>query len=170
MSIELVMPSSHVIHCCPLLLLPPIPPSIRVFSNESSLIIPGTLLLLWTLPSRAFWYKWSQISLITDIHLLEGSQLLSNEPKPNMLSYPVKFVVKSSQTHGKWAQGSRGGLGVLFEVTLNTLSCGVMKASSSVRKNEVASLLGWVSLVVGIWSWDLWCLFNPCSCHCVATC
>ena len=37
MSIELVMPSSHLILCCPLLLLPLIPPSIRVFSNESAL-------------------------------------------------------------------------------------------------------------------------------------
>ena len=37
MSIELVMPSSHLILCPPLLLLPPIPPSIRVFSNESTL-------------------------------------------------------------------------------------------------------------------------------------
>ena len=39
MSIELVMPSSHLILCHPLLLLPPIPPSIRVFSNESTLHI-----------------------------------------------------------------------------------------------------------------------------------
>ena len=37
MSIELVMPSSHLIFCCPLLLLTPIPPSIRVFSNKSTL-------------------------------------------------------------------------------------------------------------------------------------
>ena len=37
MSIELVMSSSHLILCCPLLLLPPIPPSIRVFSNETIL-------------------------------------------------------------------------------------------------------------------------------------
>ena len=37
MSFELVMPSSHLILCHPLLLLPPIPPSIRVFSNESTL-------------------------------------------------------------------------------------------------------------------------------------
>ena len=37
MCIELVMPSSHLILCRPLLLLPPIPPSIRVFSNESTL-------------------------------------------------------------------------------------------------------------------------------------
>ena len=41
MSIESVMPSSHLILCHPLLLLPPIPPSIRVFSNES------TLCMLW---------------------------------------------------------------------------------------------------------------------------
>ena len=37
MSIESVMPSSHLILCHPLFLLPPIPPSIRVFSNESTL-------------------------------------------------------------------------------------------------------------------------------------
>ena len=37
MPIELVMPSSHFILCRPLLLLPPIPPSIRVFSNKSTL-------------------------------------------------------------------------------------------------------------------------------------
>ena len=35
--IESVMPSSHLIFCHPLLLLPPIPPSIRVFFNESTL-------------------------------------------------------------------------------------------------------------------------------------
>ena len=39
MSIESVMPSSHLIICRPLLLLTPIPPSIRVFSNESTLHI-----------------------------------------------------------------------------------------------------------------------------------
>ena len=39
MSIESVMPSNHLILCCPLLLLPSIPPSIRVFSNESALCI-----------------------------------------------------------------------------------------------------------------------------------
>ena len=36
-SIESVMASSHLILCCPLLVLPPIPPSIRVFSNDSTL-------------------------------------------------------------------------------------------------------------------------------------
>ena len=41
MSIESVMPSSHLILCRPLLLLPSIPPSIRVFPNES------TLCMMW---------------------------------------------------------------------------------------------------------------------------
>ena len=63
-SIVAVMPSSHLILCRPLLLLPPIPPSIRVFSNESTLhmrwpkywsfsfsIIPskGGVISLWNL-------------------------------------------------------------------------------------------------------------------------
>ena len=39
LSIESVMPSSHLILCHPLLPLPPIPPSIRVFSNESTLLM-----------------------------------------------------------------------------------------------------------------------------------
>ena len=65
-SIQSVMPSSHLILCRPLLLLPPIPPSIRVFSNESTLHmrwpkywsfslsiipskeIPGLISLEWT--------------------------------------------------------------------------------------------------------------------------
>ena len=42
MSIELVMPSSHLILCHPLILLPSIFPSIRVFSNESVLCIRWT--------------------------------------------------------------------------------------------------------------------------------
>ena len=42
MCIELVMPSSHLILCCPFLLMPPIPPSIRVFSNELALCIRWT--------------------------------------------------------------------------------------------------------------------------------
>ena len=41
MSIDSVMPSNHLILCRPLLLLPPIPPSIRVFSNESTLRMRG---------------------------------------------------------------------------------------------------------------------------------
>ena len=42
MSIESVMPSNHLVLCCPLLLLPSIFPSIRVFSNESVFFVSGS--------------------------------------------------------------------------------------------------------------------------------
>ena len=48
-SIESVMPSSHLILCRPLLLLPTIPPSIKVFSNESTLCVRWPK--YWTLKS-----------------------------------------------------------------------------------------------------------------------
>ena len=57
-SIESVMPSSHLILCHPLLLLPPIPPSIRVFSNEFFLLNNKfTVLVLFVRFSGSFMYK-----------------------------------------------------------------------------------------------------------------
>ena len=58
MPIELVMPSNHLILCCPLLLPPLIFPSIRVFSNESFLHIT--------------WPKYSSFSLFWLIHLYKN--------------------------------------------------------------------------------------------------
>ena len=62
-SIESVMPSSHLILCRPLLLLPPIPPSIRVFSNESTLHMrwpkTGVLALASVLPKNT--QDWSPL-------------------------------------------------------------------------------------------------------------
>ena len=55
-SIESVMPSSHLILCCPLLLLPQIPPSIRVFSNES------TLRMRWP-KYRSFCVTWNLLTV-----------------------------------------------------------------------------------------------------------
>ena len=57
---ESVMPSSHLILCHPLLLLPPIPPSVRVFSNESTL--------------RMRWPKYWSFSFSS--HSLDGASLL----------------------------------------------------------------------------------------------
>ena len=53
MPIESVMPCNHLILCHPLLLLPPIPPSIRVFSNES------TLHLRWLMDMQIGFLKWT---------------------------------------------------------------------------------------------------------------
>ena len=54
MSIESVMPSNHLIFCHPLLLLPRIFPSIRVFSNESALCIRWPKLLEFQLQHQSF--------------------------------------------------------------------------------------------------------------------
>ena len=54
MPIELVMPSSHLILCRPLLLLPPIPASIRVFSNVSALCSQVTKVLKFQLQHQSF--------------------------------------------------------------------------------------------------------------------
>ena len=58
-SIELVMPSSHLILCSPLLLLPSIPPSIRVFSNKSTLRVRWPKLAnIWPISSLGLlWIK-----------------------------------------------------------------------------------------------------------------
>ena len=67
-SIESVMPSSHFILCRPLLLLPPIPPSIRVFSNES------------TLPMR--WPKYWSLSFI----------IIPSKEHPGLISFRMDLL------------------------------------------------------------------------------
>ena len=66
--IESVMPSSHLILCRPLLLLPPIPPSIRVFSNES------------TLPTR--WPKYWRFSL----------SIIPSKEIPGLMSFSMDWL------------------------------------------------------------------------------
>ena len=62
-SIKSVMPSSHLILCRPLLLLPPIPPSIRVFSNESTLRNESTSLVVQTVKHLSTMWETSVRSL-----------------------------------------------------------------------------------------------------------
>ena len=57
MSIESVMPSSHLILCHPLLLLPPIPPSIRVVSSESTLRMRWPKYWEFQMLTRAYFSK-----------------------------------------------------------------------------------------------------------------
>ena len=68
MSIELVMPSSHLILCRPLLLLPPVPLSIRVFSNESTL--------------RMRWPKYWSFSL----------SISSSNEQPGLISFRMDWL------------------------------------------------------------------------------
>ena len=68
-SIESVMPSNHLILCCPLLLLPSIFPSIRVFSNESALRIRGPKYWSFSLNVSPSNEKWAHTSFHFSISL-----------------------------------------------------------------------------------------------------
>ena len=104
-SIESVMPSSHLILCHPFLLLPPIPPSIRVFSNES------TLRMRWP-KYWSFSFKISPSNehpgLISfgkdwlDLLAVQGtlkSFLQHHSSKKSILSHSVLFTVQLSHPY-----------------------------------------------------------------------
>ena len=112
MSIMSVMPSSHLILCRPLLLLPPIPPSIRVFSNES------TLLMRWP----KYWNFSFNISpsnehsgLISfrmdwlDLLAVQGtpkSLLQHHSSKALILRHSAFFIVQLTSIHDYWKSHS----------------------------------------------------------------
>ena len=78
MSIKSVMPSSHLILCRPLLLLPPIPLSIKVFSNES------TLCMRWPKHwSFSFSKHWPNFSLDTKLYNDRGCSYNARLEKAN---------------------------------------------------------------------------------------
>ena len=92
MSIELVMPFSYLILCRPLLLLPPVPPSNRVFSNESTL--------------RMRWPKYWISDAIQPSHpLVPFSSCLQSFPASG--SFPVsQFFASGGQSIGVSASAS----------------------------------------------------------------
>ena len=117
MSIESVKPSSHLILCRPLLLLPRIPPSIRVFSNESTLHMRWPK--YWSLsfnisPSNehpgliSFRMDW--LDLLADQGILK-SLLQHHSSKASILQHSAFFTVQLSHpymTTGKtiaWLDG-----------------------------------------------------------------
>ena len=108
MCIELVMPSSHLILCHPLLLLPPIPPSIRAFSKESNLCMRWPKYWSFSLsisPSNEqpglifFRMDW------LDLPAVQGtlkSLLQHHSSKASILQRSAFFTVQLS--HPKWPQ------------------------------------------------------------------
>ena len=99
------MPSSHLILCHPLLLLPPIPPSIRVFSNESTLRMrwPNYLSFSFSIsPSKehpgliSFRMDW------LDLFAVQGtlkSLLQHHSSKPSILQHSAFFIVQLSHPY-----------------------------------------------------------------------
>ena len=95
-SIKSVMPSSHLILCHPLLLLPPIPPSIRVFSNESTLCqSTGVSALASFLPKNT--QDWSPLKWTGWISL--QSKGLSRVFSNTTVQKHQFFSTKPSSTH-----------------------------------------------------------------------
>ena len=107
MSIESVMPSSHLILGRPLLLLPPIPPSIRVFSSESTL--------------RMRWPKYWSFSFSISPSLLQH-----HSSKASILRHSAFFTVQLSHpymTTGKTIALTRWTfIGKVMSLLLNMLS------------------------------------------------
>ena len=106
MSIELVMPSNHLILCHPLLLLPSIFPSIRVFSNESVLCIrwPKALASASVLPMNI--QDWSPLGWTGWISLLSKglSRVFSNTTvqKHQFFSSQPSLWSSSTSIHDYW--------------------------------------------------------------------
>ena len=156
MSIRLVMPSSHLILCHPLFLLPPIPPSIRVFSNES------TLLMRWP----KYWRFSFSISpsneysgLISlrmdwlDLLAVQGtpkSLLQLHSSKASILRQSSFFIVQLSHpyvTTGKTIALTRWAfVGKVMSLLCNMLSR-LIKAFLSRNK---CLLLSWLQLPVAV--------------------
>ena len=105
MSIELVMPSNHLIHCRPLLLLPSISPSIRVFSNESTL--------------HMRWPKYWSFSF----------SIISSNEHPGLISFrmdwldllAVQGTLKSLLQYHKFKSINSSALSFLYSPTLTSI-------------------------------------------------
>ena len=130
MSIESVMPSNHLILCCPLLLLPSIFPSIRVFSNESVVCIRWPKYWSFSFnisPSNeysgliSFRMDWLDLLAVKRL-----SRVFSNTTVQKHQFFSTFFIVQLSHpyaTTGKTTALTRGTfVGKVMSLLFNTLS------------------------------------------------
>ena len=132
MSIKSVMPSSHLILCRPLLLLPPIPPSIRVFSNESTLHMRWPKYWSFSFSISPFKEHPGLISFRMDwldLFAVQGtlkSLLQHHSSKASILQRSALFIVQLSHpylTTGKTIALTRGTfVGKVMSLLFNMLS------------------------------------------------
>ena len=111
-SIKSVMPSNHLILCHPLLLLPAIFPSIRVFSNESVLCIrwPKYWSFSFSIsPSNEYLGLVSFRMDLLDLFAVQGtlkSLLQHHSSKASILQHSAFFIVQLSQLYDYWKNQS----------------------------------------------------------------
>ena len=132
MSLKLMMPSSHPILCCPLLLLPSMFPSIRVFSNESALHIrwPKNWSFSFNIsPSNEHPGLISLRMDLLDLLVVQGtlkSLLQHHSSKASILQHSAFFIVQLSHpymTTGKTIALTRCTfVGKVMSLLLNVLS------------------------------------------------
>ena len=105
MSIALVMPSNHLILCCPLFLLPSIFPSIRVFSNESVLHIrwPKYWIFSFSISPSNEYSEWISFRIDWfDLLAVQGalkSLFQHHSSKASILRCSAFFIVQLSHPH-----------------------------------------------------------------------
>ena len=100
MSIESVMPSNHLIFCYPLLLLPSIFPSIRVFSNDSALHIRWPKYWSFSIsPSNEYWFL-LELSGLISLQFKGRSSVFSNTTvqKHQFFSAQLSLMVQLSHS------------------------------------------------------------------------
>ena len=132
MCIELVIPCSHLILCYPLLLLPLIPPSIRVFSNASALRMRWPMYWSFSFSTSPSKEHPGLISFRMDgLNLLEGQRILKSlhqlhSSKPSILQCSAVFTVQVSHLYmrtGKTIALTRWTfVGKVMSLLLNMLS------------------------------------------------
>ena len=106
-SIKSVMPSSHLILCPPLLLLPPIPPSIRVFSNESTLCMrwpSGVSALASFLPKKSQGWSPSEWTGWISLQSKGLSSVFSNTTVQNHQFFGTQPSSQSNSHIHTWPQ------------------------------------------------------------------
>ena len=151
MSIKSVMPSSHLILCRPLLLLPPIPPSIRVFSNESTLCMRWPKYWSFSfsiIPSKehpgliSFRMDWldllavqGTLKSLLQYHSSKASILWNSSFFTVQLSHPYMTTRKTISVTRLTFVGK-----VMSLVLLKTGLCVVAYASGKVRKKKIELL------------------------------
>ena len=140
MCIKLVMPSSHLILCHPLLFLPPIPPSITVFSNESALRIRWPKYWSFSFSISPFNEHPGLISFRMDwLDLLAVQETLKSllqhhSSKPSILWYSAFFIVQLT-TLGLVKH--KGHSDFFFECTFSSVQFSHSVMSDSLRPHEL---------------------------------
>ena len=128
MPIESVMPSSHLILCCPLLLLPPGPPSIRVFSNESALPIrwPKYCSFSFISPSNEYSGLISFKMDWLDLLAIQGTLKSSPTPQFKSINFSVFSFLHSptlKSIHDHWKNHSLDQTDLCWQNNVCFLTC-----------------------------------------------